>query len=53
MDPPQMEQMVKQINEEAAAEGKEPFQFKTVPNGAATSVWAAVVAPAEEVYRCA
>jgi len=49
MDPPQMEQMVKQINEEAAAEGKEPFQFKTVPNGAATSVWAAVVAPAEEV----
>jgi NAD(P)-dependent dehydrogenase (short-subunit alcohol dehydrogenase family) len=49
MDPAQMEQMVKQINEEAAAEGKEPFQFKTVPHGAATSVWAAVVAPAEEV----
>src|SRR5258707_6606714 len=49
MDPAQMEQMVKQINEEAAAEGKEPFQFKTVPLGAATSVWAAVVAPAEEV----
>src|SRR6202020_2638257 len=33
MDPAQMEQMVKQINEEAAAEGKEPFQFKTVPLG--------------------
>jgi NAD(P)-dependent dehydrogenase (short-subunit alcohol dehydrogenase family) len=49
MDPAQMEQMVKQINEEAAAEGKEPFQFKTVLHGAATSVWAAVVAPAEEV----
>jgi NAD(P)-dependent dehydrogenase (short-subunit alcohol dehydrogenase family) len=49
MDPAQMEQMVKQINEEAAAEGKEPFQFKTVSRGAATSVWAAVVAPAEEV----
>ena len=49
MDPAQMEQMVKQINEEAKAEGKEPFQFKTVPHGAATSVWAAVVAPAEEV----
>jgi hypothetical protein len=44
-----MEQMVKQINEEAAAEGKGPFQFKTVPQGAATSVWAAVVAPAEKV----
>src|SRR5246127_1907736 len=49
MDPAQMEQMVKQINEQAAAEGKEPFQFKTVSHGAATSVWAAVVAPTEEV----
>ncbi len=49
MDPAQMEQMIKQINEQAAAEGKEPFQFKTVPQGAATSVWAAVVAAAEEV----
>ncbi|HEY3703715.1 MAG TPA: SDR family NAD(P)-dependent oxidoreductase [Terracidiphilus sp.] len=49
MDPAQMGQMVKQINEEAAAEGKDPFQFKTVPHGAATSVWAAVIAPAEEV----
>ncbi|HEY0309181.1 MAG TPA: SDR family NAD(P)-dependent oxidoreductase [Acidobacteriaceae bacterium] len=49
MDPSHLEQMVKQINEQAAAEGKEPFQFKTVPNGAATSVWTAVVASAEEV----
>jgi NAD(P)-dependent dehydrogenase (short-subunit alcohol dehydrogenase family) len=49
MDPAQLEQMVKQINEQAAAEGKGPFQFKTIPQGAATSVWAAVVAPAEEV----
>src|ERR1700726_1926075 len=49
MDPAQMEQMVKQINEQAAGEGKEPFQFKTVSLGAATSVWAAVVAPAQEV----
>ncbi len=49
IDPAHMEQMVKQINEQAAAEGKGPFQFKTVPQGAATSVWAAVVAPAEEV----
>jgi len=49
MEPVQMEQMIKQINEQAAAVGKGPFQFKTVPQGAATSVWAAVVAPAEEV----
>ena len=49
MDLAQMEQMIKQINDQAAVEGKEPFQFKTVLHGAATSVWAAVVAPAEEV----
>ena len=49
MEPGSLEQMVKQINEQAAAEGKGPFQFKTVFLGAATSVWAAVVAPAEEV----
>jgi NAD(P)-dependent dehydrogenase (short-subunit alcohol dehydrogenase family) len=49
MDPVHLEQMVKQINEQAAAEGKGPFQFKTVHHGAATSVWAAVVAPAGEV----
>ncbi len=49
MDQAQMEQMVKQINEQAAAAGKGPFEFKTVPQGAATSVWAAAVAPAEAV----
>jgi NAD(P)-dependent dehydrogenase (short-subunit alcohol dehydrogenase family) len=49
MDPAHLEQMVSQINEQAAAEGKGPFQFKTVPQGAATSVWAAVVASAGEV----
>jgi hypothetical protein len=26
-----------------------PFQLKTVPQGAATPVWAAVVAPADEI----
>jgi NAD(P)-dependent dehydrogenase (short-subunit alcohol dehydrogenase family) len=49
MDPAHLEQMVKQINEQAAAAGKGPFEFKTVLQGAATSVWAAVVAPADEV----
>ncbi len=49
MNPGSLEQMVKQINEQAAAEGKGPFEFKTVPQGAATSVWTAVVAPAEEI----
>jgi NAD(P)-dependent dehydrogenase (short-subunit alcohol dehydrogenase family) len=49
MEPGSLEQMVDQINQQAAAAGKEAFQFKTVPQGAATSVWAAVVAPAAEV----
>src|ERR1700722_10801506 len=49
MEPAHLEQMVKQINEQAAAEGKGPFELKTVRQGAATSVWAAVVASAEEV----
>src|SRR6202034_1098495 len=35
MDPGSMEQMIKQINEQAAAAGKGPFEFKTVPQGAA------------------
>jgi NAD(P)-dependent dehydrogenase (short-subunit alcohol dehydrogenase family) len=37
------------INKQLAAEGKPPFQWKTIPQGAATSVWAAFVAPAEEI----
>jgi hypothetical protein len=40
---------VERINAELAAEGRPPFQFKTILQGAATSVWAAVVATAEEV----
>src|ERR1700733_9507768 len=48
MDPGSLEQMVDQINQQAAAAGKGPFEFKTIPQGAATSVWAAV-APAKEV----
>jgi len=41
--------VIKQISDQLAAEGKGPFQWKTVPQGAATSVWAGVVAPAEEI----
>jgi NAD(P)-dependent dehydrogenase (short-subunit alcohol dehydrogenase family) len=41
--------MIDQMNRELAAEGKPPFQFKTIPQGAATSVWAGVVAQADEV----
>jgi NAD(P)-dependent dehydrogenase (short-subunit alcohol dehydrogenase family) len=41
--------MVDQMNQQRASEGKPPFQWKTIPQGAATSVWAGVVAPADEI----
>jgi NAD(P)-dependent dehydrogenase (short-subunit alcohol dehydrogenase family) len=49
MQPGELQATVDRINAELAAEGRPPFQFKTIPQGAATSVWAAFVAPAEEV----
>jgi NAD(P)-dependent dehydrogenase (short-subunit alcohol dehydrogenase family) len=45
----QLQSMVEQMNKQLAAEGKAPFQWKTIPQGAATSVWAGVVAPADQV----
>ncbi|HEY0328972.1 MAG TPA: SDR family NAD(P)-dependent oxidoreductase [Rhodopseudomonas sp.] len=44
-----LEAMVAKINADLAAGGKPPFQFKSIPQGAATSVWAGVVAKADEV----
>jgi hypothetical protein len=41
--------LVERINTALADRGKPPFQFKTIPQGAATSVWAGVVATADEV----
>ena len=49
MDEGQMAGLLDSINSQLASEGKPPFQFKTIPQGAATSVWTAVVASAEEV----
>src|SRR5271167_309668 len=48
-DPSRTEKMIEQINRQRAAQGKGPFQWKTIPQGAATSVWAAVVASADEI----
>src|ERR1700752_5209428 len=48
-DPGRIEKLVAQINEQIAAPGQGPFQWKTIPQGAATSVWAGVVAPADEI----
>src|ERR1700746_871265 len=48
-EPGRIEKVIAQINEQLAAEGRGPFQWKTIPQGSATSVWAAVVAPSDEV----
>ncbi|KQT04527.1 shikimate dehydrogenase [Rhizobium sp. Leaf391] len=44
-----LEAMVDKVNEELAAQGKSPFELKSIPQGAATSVWAGFVAAADEV----
>lgn len=41
--------MIGSINEALAAEGKSAYEWKTIPQGAATSVWAGVVASADEI----
>jgi NAD(P)-dependent dehydrogenase (short-subunit alcohol dehydrogenase family) len=48
-DEERLKNLIDQINQQLAAEGKPPFQWKTVPQGAATSVWAGVVAAADEI----
>jgi NAD(P)-dependent dehydrogenase (short-subunit alcohol dehydrogenase family) len=49
LDPSRLEKVIEQINQHLGAEGKAPFQWKTIPQGAATSVWAGVVASADEI----
>ena len=49
MDHGALEKLLEQINQQLAAEGQGPYQWKTIPQGAATSVWAAVVASADEI----
>jgi NAD(P)-dependent dehydrogenase (short-subunit alcohol dehydrogenase family) len=49
LDPGWIPGMIDQMNRDLAVEGKPPIQFKTIPQGAATSVWAGVVAVADEV----
>ena len=49
VDPSHLRRVIDQISQQLAAEGKKSFEWKTVPQGAATSVWAAAVAPADEI----
>jgi NAD(P)-dependent dehydrogenase (short-subunit alcohol dehydrogenase family) len=48
-DTARIDELLKTINAELAAQGQPPFQWKTIPQGAATSVWAGFVASADDV----
>jgi NAD(P)-dependent dehydrogenase (short-subunit alcohol dehydrogenase family) len=45
----QIQTMIDQMNKQLAAEDRALFEWKTIAQGAATSVWAGVVAPADEI----
>jgi NAD(P)-dependent dehydrogenase (short-subunit alcohol dehydrogenase family) len=49
LDPAFIQGWIDQLNAQAAAAGQPPIEWKTIPQGAATSVWAGVKAPVEEV----
>jgi len=49
VDPSRLDTLIRQISDQLLAEGKGPFRWKTIPQGAATSVWAGVVAAADEI----
>src|ERR1700758_797379 len=49
VDPSRLDTLIKQISDQLLAEGQGPFRWKTIPQGAATSVWAGVVAAADEI----
>jgi NAD(P)-dependent dehydrogenase (short-subunit alcohol dehydrogenase family) len=49
MIPGALEALAARITKEATERGDKPFAFKTIPQGAATSIWAGVVAPVEDV----
>jgi NAD(P)-dependent dehydrogenase (short-subunit alcohol dehydrogenase family) len=49
LDPSILQKLIDQVNEQMSAQNKGSFQYKTIPQGAATSVWTAVVASADEI----
>ena len=49
MDAAALGQIVDQLNKQLAAEGKPPFQYKSISQGAATSVWTAILGSPEEI----
>jgi NAD(P)-dependent dehydrogenase (short-subunit alcohol dehydrogenase family) len=49
MDAAALGQIIDQLNKQLAAEGRPPFQYKSIPQGAATSVWTAILGSPEEI----
>lgn len=49
MAPGALEALRARINEDNKKNGQPAFEFKSIPQGAATSVWAGVVAPVDDV----
>src|SRR5712675_3384245 len=49
LDPAQLQATIDRISKESTAAGGQPFKYKTIPQGAATSVWAGFVVSAEEI----
>jgi hypothetical protein len=44
-----LQAIIDRISKESTAARGQPFKYKTIPQGAATSVWAGFVASAEEI----
>lgn len=49
LEPGELERRVEEVNAQHLAAGLPGYHLKTIPQGAATSVWAGIVAPAELV----
>jgi NAD(P)-dependent dehydrogenase (short-subunit alcohol dehydrogenase family) len=49
LEPGTLQRMVADINKQQQEAGGPQYNMKTIPQGAATSVWAGIVAPVEEV----
>jgi NAD(P)-dependent dehydrogenase (short-subunit alcohol dehydrogenase family) len=49
LTPEAMQALIDRINAANKASGEPPFTFKTIPQGAATTVWAGVIASDDEV----
>ena len=49
LDATELQAAIDRLNKQSAAEGGLSFKYKTIPQGAATSVWAGFVASAEEI----